>query len=139
MNPEENPEVNQKASSFTRKFSSEEEINTSVLRVFDFTEKKQLITFETDQLTAKCPFNGLRDFGDLVVRYHPDNGKAIELKSFKEYLFSFEDVGIYQENVTKRIYNDLKKVLGCDSLLVETTYKVRGGISTTCEQGEIIY
>ena len=139
MNPEDNPEINQKASSFTRPFSLEEEINTSALKVFDFDSPSQLIEFNTDQLTAKCPFNGLRDFGSLIVKYNPLDSKCIELKSFKEYLFSFEDVGIYQENLTKRIFSDLKTVLRTESLQVETTYKIRGGIETVCTEGKLIY
>ena len=135
MKPEDNPKVNQKASSFTRPFCGVEAIQSEVLKAFTFDSKNQLIEFSTDQLTAKCPFNGLRDFGELYVYYHPRGGKCIELKSFKEYLFSFEDVGIYQENLTKRIYDDLKKLLDTDSIEIRTTYKVRGGIETTCTEG----
>ena len=137
MKPEKNPNVNQKASSFTRSFESEDKITPEVLKAFNFDSPKQLIEFNTDQLTAKCPFNGLRDFGDLTVTYHPLEGKCIELKSFKEYLFSFEDVGMYQENLTKRIYTDLKELLKTDSIEVRTVYKVRGGIETACTEGEI--
>lgn len=135
MKPEKNPKVNQKASSFTRPFCGVEEIQTNALKAFEFDATNQLIEFFTDQLTAKCPFNGLRDFGDLYVAYHPKANLCIELKSFKEYLFSFEDVGIYQENITLRIYEDLKELLKTDSLEVRTVYKVRGGIETTCTQG----
>ena len=59
---------------------------------------------------------------------------ALELKALKYYFLSFRNVGIYQEGVTARIFNDLKQVLGHESIFVETIYNVRGGIDVTCSE-----
>ena len=46
-------------------------------------------------------------------------------------------MGIYQEGVTKRIYNDLKTKLDTDKIRITTIYNTRGGFDTTCIEGEI--
>ena len=62
---------------------------------------------------------------------------ALELKSLKYYLISFKNVGIYQEEVTKRIYNDLKEVLKTKKIQITSKYNVRGGLHTTCVEGNL--
>jgi 7-cyano-7-deazaguanine reductase len=76
-----------------------------------------------------CPFSGLPDFGTLTVRYLPTE-VCIELKSFKYYLTSFRNVGIYQEHAANRVLEDL--VTCCDPawMEVEIDYRLRGGIHT---------
>ena len=59
----------------------------------------------------------------------------VELKSLKYYFISFRNVGIYQEDLTNRIYGDLKALLEPKKLYVKTIYNVRGGIEATCEIG----
>ena len=62
---------------------------------------------------------------------------ALELKSLKYYLISFKNVGIYQEEVTKRIYHDLKEVLKTKKIRITSRYNVRGGLYTTCVEGKL--
>ncbi len=95
------------------------------------TVKKQLIRYETPEFSALCPFSGLPDFGDVLAEYVPGRW-VLELKSYKYYLLSYRNVGIYQEHVTQRIYEDLEKILVPDWLRITTTYRTRGGINTTC-------
>jgi len=42
-------------------------------------------------------------------------------------------VGIYQEAVTARVYQDLFKVLEPHFLKIKTIYNTRGGIDAVCE------
>jgi len=51
----------------------------------------------------------LPDFGVIKVNYIPDK-VLIELRSFKYYLLSYRNVGIYQEHVVNRILEDLVHV-----------------------------
>lgn len=113
------------------KFESEKAICTDFLETIDYKGATQDITYETDELSAVCPFSGLPDYGILMINYVPDK-KIIELKSLKYYIISFRNVGIYQEALTNRIYKDLMKVLKPKYLRIETDYNLRGGISANC-------
>lgn len=121
----------------TFEFKSQEYIRPDFLETFDFDGKDQYIKTETKEFVAVCPFSGLPDIAHLIIEYYPDGGKCIELKSLKYYIVSFKEVGIYQEEATKRIYEDLKKVLNTKRLKVTTIYNIRGGFKTTCVQGSL--
>lgn len=112
-------------------FESESKIDTGVLETIDYNGGKQLIEYRTKEFSAVCPFSGLPDIGEVIIRYIP-NKKIIELKSLKYYFVSFRNVGIYQEKATNRIFNDLKKILKPEYLYVETNYNTRGGIDAKC-------
>ncbi|MCG8334097.1 MAG: preQ(1) synthase, partial [Proteobacteria bacterium] len=84
-----------------------------------------------------CPFSGLPDYANLKIEYYPEGGKCVELKSLKYYMISFRNVGLYQEGVTKRIYDDLKKLLDTNRIRITTVYLPRGGFHTTCIEGEL--
>ena len=118
-------------------FLDESHINPGFLETFDFDSPNQLITTETDEFSAVCPFSGLPDLAYVKIEYHPDGGKCVELKSLKYYFISFRNVGIYQEAVTKRIFGDLKEILDTSKLRVTTIYNTRGGFDTTCVEGNL--
>jgi 7-cyano-7-deazaguanine reductase len=126
------PKVGQVAEGKVLAFDSEDSIRTEELKTFEFNSKNQLINIKTAEFSAVCPFSGLPDIATVTIKYMPETGIALELKALKYYFLSFRNVGIYQEGVTARIFNDLKKVLGHNSIFVETTYNVRGGIDVTC-------
>jgi len=113
------------------KWDDESHVQPDYLELIPYHGEKQLITYETEELSAVCPFSGLPDYGYLRIEYVPKK-HIIELKSLKYYLISFRNVGIYQEMLTSRIFSDLKKVLKPEHLLIETIYNTRGGIDTTC-------
>tara|TARA_B100000953_G_scaffold282735_1_gene261130 strand:- start:160 stop:573 length:414 start_codon:yes stop_codon:yes gene_type:complete len=119
------------------KFLDESHINPGFLETFDFDSPNQLITTETDEFSAVCPFSGLPDLAYVKIEYHPNGGKCVELKSLKYYFISFRNVGIYQEAVTKRIFGDLKEILDTSKLRVTTIYNTRGGFDTTCVEGNL--
>ncbi|HDZ90077.1 MAG: NADPH-dependent 7-cyano-7-deazaguanine reductase QueF [Deltaproteobacteria bacterium] len=118
-------------------FEGPESIRTDFLETFEFESPNQYIKTETGEFIASCPFSGLPDTGRLIVEYYPEGGKCIELKSLKYYIVSFRSVGLFQEGVTKRIYDDLKTALSTNRLKVTTVYNTRGGFDTTCVEGRL--
>ena len=116
-------------------FDGPEKIRADFLETFDFESPEQYIKTETPELMAVCPFSGLPDLGDLTIEYYPEGGKCVELKSLKYYIVSYRNVGLYQEGVTKRIHDDMKKLLETSRIQVTTVYRPRGGFTTTCREG----
>lgn len=128
------PKVGQVAEGKKIAFLNEDAIDTNELKTFEFDSPNQLIEIETDEFSAVCPFSGLPDIANVAISYYPRKGKAIELKALKYYFLSFRMVGIYQEGVTKRIFQDLCKILGTKDVTVVTTYNTRGGIDVVCTE-----
>src|ERR1700760_1092908 len=56
------------------------------------------IVVDDPEFTSVCPKTGLPDFGILSIRYAPEKN-CLELKSLKEYLQSYRNLGIFQENI----------------------------------------
>src|SRR4026207_1466399 len=81
------------------------------------------------EFTSVCPKTGQPDFGTLTITYTPDR-KCVELKSLKLYLQSFRNQGIFYENVTNRILDDLVGVVQPRRMRLVASFTPRGGIST---------
>ena len=92
-------------------------------------ERDYEISFECPEFTCVCPRTGQPDFATLRIRYTPD-GRCVELKSLKLYLWSFRDEGHFHEAVTNRILDDLVRATRPREMLVEGDFFVRGGIHT---------
>ena len=60
-------------------------------------------------MTSVCPKTGQPDFGVLTVSYVPS--AMCGAQSLKMYLQGFRNEGIFYENVTNRILDDLVAVL----------------------------
>ena len=118
-------------------FEDESKIDPNYLETFDFNSPNQYIKTETNEFSAVCPFSGLPDLAKIKIEYFPTGGKCIELKSLKYYFISFRNVGIYQEAVTKRIYNDLSSILRTEKIQITSIYNIRGGFKTICIEGNI--
>ena len=118
-------------------YHDESHIDAGLLEVFDFDSPEQYIKTETDEFSAVCPFSGLPDLAKIKIEYFPTGGKCVELKSLKYYFISFRNVGIYQEAVTKRIYNDLSSILQTEKIQITSIYNIRGGFKTICTEGNI--
>ncbi len=103
------------------------------LESLPYEGETQLVTYETEEFSAVCPFSGLPDLGRLQVSYVPAK-RLVELKSLKYYLISFRQVGIYQENATIRIFRDLWDLLHPRYLQIVLEYNLRGGIAARCEK-----
>lgn len=86
------------------------------------------ITVEIPEYTSLCPKTGLPDFGMLVLRYTPEK-KCVELKSFKNYILSYRNLGIFYENAVNRIIRDV--VSSCKPVKASLTgvFNTRGGMN----------
>jgi 7-cyano-7-deazaguanine reductase len=87
------------------------------------------ILIDDPEFTSVCPKTGLPDFGKLEIRYVPDR-VCLELKSLKEYLQSYRNLGIFQENVVNQVLNDVVKWAKPVWAEVKGDFRPRGGIST---------
>jgi 7-cyano-7-deazaguanine reductase len=107
---------------------------TRALEWFDNPKpgREYQIRFECPEFTCLCPKTGQPDFATIRIRYVPD-GRCVELKSLKLYLWSFRDEGAFHETVTNRILDDLVALLAPRSITVEADFYVRGGIHTVVE------
>lgn len=95
-----------------------------------FPDRDYLIEIVCPEFTSVCPKTGQPDFGTLTIRYVPDF-ECVELKSLKFYLQSFRNQGIFYENVTNRILDDLVAVLKPRRLTLVAAFNSRGGITTS--------
>ena len=59
----------------------------------------------------------------------PDT-RCIELKSLKYYIIEFRNRGIFYENVTNQILDDLVAAIAPRRMTVVGDFSVRGGIKT---------
>ncbi len=89
--------------------------------------RRYVITHINPEFTSVCPRTGLPDFGTVTIRYVPDK-LCLELKSLKYYFLQYRNTGIFYEDVTNRILDDL--VAACDPLEMEviTEWNTRGGM-----------
>lgn len=88
------------------------------------------IVIEIPEFTSVCPKTGLPDFGALEVRYVPDK-LCLELKSLKEYLQEYRNLGIFQENIVNRVLEDVVHAAQPKSAVIRGVFRPRGGIGTT--------
>lgn len=105
---------------------------TSILETFinSHPGRDYLIEHRTPEFTSVCPKTGQPDFGTIIISYIADK-KCVELKSLKFYLQSFRNDGIFYENVTNRILDDLVNVLKPRWMEVRGVFTARGGLNTT--------
>ena len=108
------------------------ENSASLLETFDnqFPQRDYVIEIVCPEFTSVCPKTGQPDFGTLTFTYTPDR-KCVELKSLKMYLQSFRNAGIFYENVTNRILDDLVTALQPRRMKLVASFTPRGGISTS--------
>ena len=86
------------------------------------------IEFTAPEFTSVCPMTGQPDFGTIIISYTP-NERCIELRSFKFYLQSFRNQGIFYENVVNTILDDIVAAISPRFLAVTGEFNTRGGIS----------
>ena len=79
------------------------------------------------EFTSVCPKTGQPDFGTIRLTYVPAK-TCVELKSYKFYLQSYRNRGIFYEDITNRILDDLVAVLQPVSMTVVSEWSPRGGL-----------
>jgi 7-cyano-7-deazaguanine reductase len=85
-------------------------------------ERYYLVTLETDEFTCLCPVTGQPDFATIRVEYIPDQ-LIVESKSFRLYIWSYRNEGVFHEHVTKTLDPHWCKVTGI--------FNIRGGVDIT--------
>jgi len=105
-----------------------------ILETFDNPnqEREYKIEHIATEFTSLCPKTGQPDFATITLEYNP-NKLCIELKSYKLYLNSYRNDGIFFEAVTNKIMDDLIEVLQPSYMKVNAKFNVRGGISSVVE------
>ena len=105
---------------------------SAILETFEnqFPGRDYVIEIVCPEFTSVCPKTGQPDFGTLTISYTPDKW-CVELKSLKLYLQSFRNEGIFYENVTNKIFEELMSLLKPRRLALSAAFTARGGISTT--------
>src|SRR6266853_1605455 len=88
------------------------------------------ILINDPEFTSVCPKTGLPDFGLLTIRYMPEK-RCLELKSLKEYLYCYRNLGIFQENIVNRVLEDVVRWAKPVWAEVKGEFRPRGGLSTT--------
>jgi 7-cyano-7-deazaguanine reductase len=102
-----------------------------ILETFEnpYKDRDYLIEHTAPEFTSLCPKTGQPDFATMILEYVPDE-LCVELKSYKLYLNSFRNDGIYFEAVTNRILDDLVAVTEPRYMKLTAEFNVRGGITS---------
>ncbi len=102
------------------------------LQTFDnpHPNRDYLIEHVAGEFTSLCPMTGQPDFGKVNVCYVPD-AVCLELKALKLYFQSFRDQGIFYEDITNAILDDLVSASAPRWMQVQTVWQGRGGICST--------
>jgi len=88
--------------------------------------------YEIKMKIPELTFEGVRgqpDFAKLYITFYPKNS-VIELKSLKEYFFSFRSQIYSYERIINVIYDDLQDVYKPERLRLVLECNPRGGISS---------
>lgn len=99
-------------------------------------ERDYLIAHIVHEFTSLCPMTGQPDFARIRIRYVA-GATCVELKSLKMYLQSFRNRGIFYEDVTNVMLNDLVTATQPKWMEITTRWSTRGGIHSviTAEHG----
>lgn len=99
------------------------------IEVFDnpHPQRHYVIRHEVEEFTSLCPKTGHPDFAEISISYIAQDS-CLELKSLKLYLQGFRDEGIFYEDVTNRILDDLVDACAPLWMEVESRWSTRGGI-----------
>jgi len=102
------------------------------METFSNPKKKRDYEIEVSypEFTCICPVTGQPDFATINIQYVPSE-VCVELKSLRNYLWSYRNKGAFHEAVTNKIADDLIKLMTPRWLMVEAEFHTRGGLSTT--------
>ncbi len=103
----------------------------SLLEVFSnpYPKRDYEIEIVAPEFTSVCPKTGQPDFGTMCITYVPDK-TCIELKSLKLYLQQYRNMGIFYEEITNKILDDLVAACSPRRMRLISKWQPRGGIST---------
>lgn len=101
---------------------------------FMYPGSNTTLEISVPEFTCICPKTGLPDFATIVITYVPEK-LCLELKSFKEYINNYRNLGIFHEHVVNRLLADCVKACKPRSMEVRGVFNARGGIQTTATAG----
>jgi 7-cyano-7-deazaguanine reductase len=87
------------------------------------------VNIQIPEFTCLCPLTGQPDFATLILDYIPE-ARNVELKSLKQYAWSYRNEGAFHEAVTNRILDDLVAATSPRFMRLTARWYVRGGIFT---------
>jgi 7-cyano-7-deazaguanine reductase len=90
------------------------------------------VKIEIPEFTSLCPKTGLPDFGTITIRYIPRDS-CLELKSLKDYILAYRNLGIFYESVVNRILDDIVRACRPVRAAVTGEFNPRGGIKSVVE------
>ncbi len=113
------------------KTSMNQQIEEAKLERFEnrTRHRKYTVEFDCPEFTCICPRSGFPDFATIHIKYVPDQF-CVELKSLKLYINKFRNQGIFHEDVSNVILDDLIKLLDPHYIEVVGDFNVRGNIKT---------
>jgi 7-cyano-7-deazaguanine reductase len=105
---------------------------SKLLEIFDNPnpERDYTIHIRLPEFTCLCPKTGQPDFATLFLDYVPDK-LCIELKSLKNYIWTYRNEGSFHEAVTNKMLNDFVQACAPRFMRLKAEFNVRGGIYTT--------
>lgn len=88
-----------------------------------------MIRIRVPEFTCLCPKTGQPDFAELLLEYIADQ-HCVELKSLKQYVWGYRQVGAFHEAVSNKILDDLVTLMNPRFARLTADFNVRGGIYT---------
>jgi 7-cyano-7-deazaguanine reductase len=79
------------------------------------------------EFTSLCPITGQPDFAHLVIDYVPTK-RIVESKSFKLYLASFRNLGVFHEDCTLAVAKKIRAAAKPKWIRIAGYWYPRGGI-----------
>ena len=94
-----------------------------------YTNRDYEVKIAIPEFTCVCPRTSQPDYALIEITYVPDR-YIIELKSLKLYVQQYRNVGVFHEEATNKILDDLKAAASPRHIRVVGRFSARGGIST---------
>jgi 7-cyano-7-deazaguanine reductase len=89
--------------------------------------RRYTVTLSCPEFTCVCPLTGQPDFGTITIHYIPD-GRILESKSLKLYLWGFRDRATFAEAMAAEIADEIDRTARPHEVTVTVTQRPRGGI-----------
>ncbi|MBC6414361.1 MAG: NADPH-dependent 7-cyano-7-deazaguanine reductase QueF [Chromatiales bacterium] len=93
-------------------------------------DRDYTIDIDIPEFTCLCPLTGQPDFAHLYLHYKPDK-LCIELKSLKNYMWSFRNKQAFHEAISNEILDHLCRAIEPRFMQLTADFNIRGGIQTS--------
>ena len=95
-----------------------------------YPKARYVVHIDIPEFTCICPKTGLPDFAQICIEYIPAQ-YCVELKSLKEYMIFYRDIGIFHEHFANKLMDDFIKACHPRWAKITTKFNPRGGLTTT--------